>query len=168
MTRIGKVDFYCGAFLSYLVTNRVEPILLDATDKSKRIQFALRDQDYSVYLKYVGTGKSSEKQGKTFYKWDAVFTAAEKGVLMTEYQDKKQNNLLVIVCTTEDFKDTFFAVIPIEDALDCLGKDSINNHPRISIRRQKGSSNVSIYGTALSDKNAKIIKYDCDTYFGFK
>ena len=39
MSRINKIDYFCGAFLSYLISNNVEPTLFDAVDKSKIVNF---------------------------------------------------------------------------------------------------------------------------------
>ena len=39
MSRVNRIAFFCGAFLSYLITNKVEPTLFEATEKSKIVQF---------------------------------------------------------------------------------------------------------------------------------
>ena len=49
---VRKVDFYCGAFLSYLITNKVEPTLFEAGDKSKNLHFTIGQYDYNSILKY--------------------------------------------------------------------------------------------------------------------
>ena len=67
MSRINKIDFFSGAFLSYLISNGVkEPTLFEATEKSKIIKFSLRNKDYNVYLKYVSTSKQSIQKGKNY------------------------------------------------------------------------------------------------------
>ena len=50
MGRINKTDYFCGAFLSYLISNNVEPTLFDAVDKSKVVNFTQKNRDYNVYL----------------------------------------------------------------------------------------------------------------------
>lgn len=49
MAKINKVDFFCGAFLSYLVSNGVEPTLFEVTEKSKKIQFTAKSSDYNIF-----------------------------------------------------------------------------------------------------------------------
>ena len=167
MAKVNKIDFYCGAFLSYIISNGAEPTLFDASEKSKFIKFALRDKDYNVYLKYVGSSNETIKGGKTYYKWDILFTSAEKEILKNGFEETGKENIVVLVCANDNFKDTYFAIISLEDALKCLGDDNVNNQWRISIKRLKGSKYVDCYGTAISDTNAIRLKYDFDTYFDF-
>ena len=47
MKKINKIDFYCGAFLSFLVSNGVEPTLFEAGDKSRILEFLLKQTKYS-------------------------------------------------------------------------------------------------------------------------
>lgn len=167
MARINKVDFFCGAFLTYLITNGVEPTLFEATEKSKIVQFSLRDKDYNVYLKYVSTTKQSVQAGKVYTKWDVIFTKAEKSILDKSFNEQGKENLVILVCTNESLKDTYFAILPYENAMKCLGADDINKQPRISVKRKKGSKYVAYYGTAVSDENAFQTKYNFNEYFGF-
>lgn len=37
MREINKVDYFCGAFLSYLISNGVEPTLFEAGEKAKSL-----------------------------------------------------------------------------------------------------------------------------------
>ena len=82
-------------------------------------------------------------------------------------EGRQLKNIVVLVCANDNFKDTYFAIISLEDALKCLGDDNVNNQWRISIKRLKGSKYVDCYGTAISDTNAIRLKYDFDTYFDF-
>lgn len=167
MARVNKVDFYCGAFLSYLITNGVEPTLFDASDKSKIIKFSQKSVDYNVYLKYVSTSKSSTQGGKEYTRWDVMFTKNEMAILNNSFKEDNKTNLVVLVCANENFKDTYFAIIELKDALKCLGQDTINEQHRISVKRLKGSKYVNCYGTALADDKAIRIKNNYDSYFGF-
>lgn len=167
MSRVNRIDFFCGAFLSYLITNKVEPTLFEATEKSKIVQFSLRDKDYNVYLKYVSTSKQSTRAGKEYTKWDILFTELEKSILENSFKEQDKENLVVLVCANENLKDTYFAIIPFENAMKCLGSDNVNKQTRISIKRQKGSKYVTCYGTAVSDRKAFKLKYNFDEYFSF-
>ena len=86
--------------------------------------------------------------------------------MKSEFHEEDTENIMVIVCTTANFDYTEFAVVPISDALNCMGDDEINKRRRISIKRQKNGKNLRYYGTAISDITAKKLT-DCDTYFGF-
>lgn len=168
MARINKIDFFTGVFLSYLVSNKVkEPTLFDAVDKSKVIKFSLRDKDYNSYIKYVSKSKTSTQGGKMYSKWDVIFTEKEKDFLTYNFIEQDKNNVVILVCANENFKDTYFAVLDVEDAFKCLGNDEVNKQYRITVKRQKGSKYVDCYGTALSDKSAIQIKYNFDEVFGF-
>lgn len=165
MTKINKIDFYCGAFLSYIISNNAkEPTLFEETEKSsKRIKFALRNKEYNAYLKYVSTLKESTLKGKTYYKWDVSFTEAERDYLQSSFVEPDKENIVVLVCTNEDFKNTYFGFLDIKDALKCMA----NEQPRITIKRQKGSKYVSCYGSGVSDENALQLKNNFDEFFEF-
>ena len=165
MAKINKIDFYAGAFLSYIVSNNAkEPTLFEETERSsKRIKFALRDKDYNAYLKYVSTSKVSTIRGKTYTKWDIYFTESERDYLKTSFIEPDKENIVVLVCTNPDFKDTYFGILNISDALKCMR----NEKPRITIKRQKGSKYVSCYGSGLSDEKSIQLLNNFDEYFEF-
>ena len=168
MAKVNKMDFQCGAFLSYLISNGVkEPTLFEASEQSKIVKFTLRDKDYCAYLKYVSRSTKSVVAEKSYTRWDIPFTDKEKQFLRNSFEEMGKENIVVLVCTNESFKDTYFAIINLESALMCIGEDCINAQSRISIKRMKGSKYVSCYGTALSDENAIQLKYDFDEVFGF-
>lgn len=167
MGKINKVDFYCGAFLSYLITNKVEPTLFNTTEKSKVVQFLLRNTDYNVYVKYVSTSKISTKKGKQYTKWDINFQKNERDYLLNDFCIANKKNIVVLVCANQDFKDTYFAVLSYDDAVKCLGKDAINTQYRITVKHQKKSPNSYCYGTAIDEENAIRIMYNVDAFFGF-
>ena len=167
MARVNKVDFYCGAFLAYLITNGVEPTLFDAAENSKIIGFSQGTTDFNAYLKYVTTSKTSILRGKQYTRWDVVFSEAEKNYLYEAFAEEGKENIVVLVCANEDFKDTYFAVLSLEQAKECIGFDDVNKQVRISLRHLKGSKYVECYGTALVDTDAFKIKYNFDDYFGF-
>lgn len=170
VSRVNKIDFFCGAFLSYIISNGVkEPILFESSpsENSKVINFSLRTNDYNAYLKYVSTSKNSVQGGKSYTKWDIVFTEKEKNFIKNSFESFDKENIVILVCANESFRDTYFAVLNIKDAQKCLGNDEVNKQSRISVKRMKGSKYVSCYGTALSDEKAIQIKYNFDEFFGF-
>lgn len=164
MAKVNKVDFYCGAFLSYLISNKVEPTLFSATEKSKVVQFLLKKTDYNVYVKYVSTSKTLAIKGKQHTRWEVIFQKSERDYLVNEFCKPNHENIIVLVCANKDFKDTFFAVLTYEQAIQCLGNDAINNQFRITVKHLKKSPNAFCYGTALSDNNAIVIQYNVDSF----
>ena len=52
MREINKVDYFCGAFLSYLISNGVEPTLFEAGEKNK----AAVDADFAHDVKQNSIG----------------------------------------------------------------------------------------------------------------
>ena len=167
MAKVNKVDFYCGAFLSYLISNKVEPTLFNANEKSKVVQFLLKNTDYNVYVKYVSAGKLLNIKGKQHTRWEVIFQKNERDYLVNDFCKSNFKNIVVLVCANKDFKDTYFAILTYDQAIQCLGNDAINNQFRISVKHQKKSPNAYCYGTALSDNNAIAIPYNVDTFFGF-
>ena len=168
MARINKIDFFSGAFLSYLISNGVkEPTLFEASEKSKVIKFSLRDKDYNAYIKYVSTSSLTKINGKTYTKWNITFTQKDRDTLFNQLVEPDKCNVVVLVCANENFRDTYFAIIDYNDAVKCIGSDEVNKQHRITIKRQKGSKYVDCYGTAVSADNAIQLKYNFDEFFGF-
>lgn len=168
MSKINKIDFYCGAFFSYLITNKIEPTLFDANDISKEIGFLLRDKEFKVYLKYVNAEKQIRLNGKEHDRWDIIFTKKENEYLHNSFFIQGKENIIVLVCANSKLRNTFFALLSYNDAIKCLGNDMVNQQYRISIRRQKGSPYAFCWGTALSDVNAIKIINNIDEFFDFK
>ena len=168
MARVNKIDFFCGAFLSYIISNGVkEPTLFEASEKSKVINFSLRNKDYNAYLKYVSKPRLSRQSGKNYTQWDVTFTDKEKAFIENSFEASDKENIVVLVCAYENFRDTYFAILNLEEARKCIGNDEVNEQARISVRRMYGGRYVSCYGTALSRENAIQIKYNFDDAFGF-
>lgn len=167
MGRINKVDFFCGAFLSYLITNGIEPTLFDAGDKSKVVKFTLRNTDYNAYVKYVSTSSKGKISGKEHTLWSINFSDAENDFINTRFEDCCRENIVVLVCGNENLRDTCLAVLSLNEAKTCLGEDNKNTQRRISVKHSKGGRYLSCYGTALPDTRAIKLKYNYDEYFGF-
>lgn len=158
---IRKVDYYVGALLSYLIKKRITPAIFDSSDESKIIVFETNDDKYNLFVKY--SGKPAKEQ-ESYSRWAINFSISEMNIINT-YKKEDYKNLVVLVCSTENLTKTEIVVIDLKDALKCLGNDLINTNKRISIRKDKGSRYLKCYGTALTDKDAKLIKRNIDNYF---
>lgn len=169
MARINKIDFFCGAFLSYIISNGVkEPTLFEASENSKRIEFSVKSKNYNIYIKYAGKSRKSKVAGKISTNWNVVFTPKENEFLKENF--KKQNgyeNLVVLVCANDDFKGSCFAVLKLAEVLNCIGTDKKNEERRISVKHIKGSPYLNCYGTGITDIDAIKVKYNCDEIFEF-
>ncbi len=164
MGEIKRVDYFCGAFLSYLVSNKIAPTLFEAGESSKIVRFLTGKKDYKIYLKYSTKKKVTRKANKNYSSWEIIFTEKEFTILKSFHEDNRVL-FVVCVCTNEKLSKTDFAVISYEDALKCLGHDDINKQKRLTITHQKASSKMYCYGTALSDENAIEIPHDYNKCF---
>lgn len=169
MREINKVDYFCGAFLSYLISNGVEPTLFEAGEKSKVVEFTIRDSIYKIFFKYSTKKKAVTKHGKAYDTWNVVFAAKEL-TLLEKFGDGSKKVAVVCICTDEKLKDTDVAVISYEDACKCLGlmQDEINKQRVIAIRHLKGSSKLLCHGTGLSQDNAVEILHNFEKFFGLE
>ena len=170
MATINKVDFFCGAFLSYIVCNGVkEPTLFEAQEKSKIVKFALKNKDFNVYIKYTTSGTDKIKKDVRYTNWSISFSNKERDFLMDSFSETGKENLVVLVCTNPEMNDNYFAVLKPEAVLKCLGDDAVNTSRNITLKkkRTRGTSYVSCHGTALDESNAISIEYNIDNVFGF-
>lgn len=158
---IRKIDYYVGAVLSYLIKKRITPAIFDSSDCSKIITFETNEGKYNLFVKY--SGKPASQQEK-YSRWDVTFTKLELEIVNT-YAKDGFNNFVVLVCSSESLTQTEIAVIEVKNALRCLGNDNINKQKRISIINDKGARKLKCYGTAITDKNAILIKRNIDNYF---
>ena len=162
MINTGRKDHLRGAFLEYLISNRVEPTLFEAGANSKITQFTIKDKDYKAFVKYCASPRKSQK-GVT---WNTEFTKKEVE-LLKQLHEKDRENIIVIVCTDHKFQNTLFAVLPEKVATQCLGKDRMNQSRRVSIYHEKNSRHFNVYGTAVDKTNSYRVRRNCDKYFGF-
>jgi len=159
---VKKIDYYCGAFLSYLISNSITPALFEAAERSKIVKFSTDLGDYKAYIKYSTIPKLSER--KNTRKWDVVFTRKEMEILK-EFPEQNRIHFFIMVCTDSDMKETEIAVLDFESGMECLGDDSVNKERRISVVHKKGSHYMKCYGTAKSENQGIQIYKDFNKYF---
>lgn len=167
MRKINKIDYFCGAFLSYLVSNGVEPTLFEAGDKSKILEFLIKDVTYKAFLKYSTKKNAVIKQGKNQDRWDIVFSPNESK-LMETFNEANKKVIIVCICTDDELNDADIAVLSYAEACRCMGigMDKKNEQRRISICHFKGSSKLKCYGTALDFQEAITIPHNFEKIFG--
>ena len=166
MRKINKVDYFCGAFLSYLISNKVEPTLFEAGEKSKIVEFTIRNHTYKVFLKYSTKKSEVTKQKKVFERWNITFVPTELERLK-QFNEESKVVYIVCICTDDKLRDPDIAVLSYEDAIKCLGlfQDEKNKQRRITVLHQKSSSKLLCYGTAVSDENAIPVPHDFEQRF---
>ncbi len=73
--RVAKEDFYCGAFLSLLLNNGIDPALFDKVDDSSRkiYDFDTNKGSFRVYVKTT-EAPSSENSYRSSAIWNFPFT----------------------------------------------------------------------------------------------
>ena len=158
-----KVDSYCGAFVTYLISNNAEPVLFDAGKSSKIIRFSIGEKDYKAFLKY----SASPRKTKTITHWDIEFTEKDMNFLNV-FAEKERENIVVIVCVAPDSNEKTFSVFSLSIAMACLGTDSVNKKRRISVEHKTKCRKLQVYGTAIDQKRPYCVARCCDQYFGFK
>jgi hypothetical protein len=159
---INKIDYFCGAFLSFLITNGITPALIETGEKSKIVKFGTDLDDYKVYIKYSTTCKTNDK--KNIRKWDITFTNKEMDILQ-EFLEQKRKHFFVLVCADSRMRETEIAVLDLHDGLKCLGNDPVNKKRRISVIHKKGSPYIKCYGTARDEEEGVRIYKDYQRYF---
>ena len=159
---VKKIDYFCGAFLSYLISNGISPALFEAGEKSKIVKFSTNLGDYKVYIKYSTICKFSNR--KSTRKWDVLFTKKEMDILK-DFLEQNRKHYFVLVCTDTNMKENEVAVLDYDGGLMCLGNDSVNRERRISVVHKKGSPYMNCYGTARSENQGIQIYKDFNRYF---
>jgi len=159
---VKKIDYFCGAFLSYLISNGISPALFEAGEKSKIVKFSTNLGDYKVYIKYSTICKLSDR--KNARKWDIPFTQKEMDILK-DFPERNRKHFFVFVCTDPNMKENEVAVLDYDSGLLCLGNDPVNKERRISVVHKKGSPYMNCYGTARSENQGIQIYKDFNRYF---
>ncbi|MDE5604867.1 MAG: hypothetical protein K2I73_04705, partial [Eubacterium sp.] len=159
---IGKIDYYVGALLSYLIKKKITPAIFDNSDHYKIVTFETNERKFNLFVKYSAKPVS---QNKTSNRWDITFTTSEYEILKNSYPKGEYENLVVLVCSTEKFSQTEIAVLKLKQVFKCLGNDNVNQNRKISVKSEKGSKYLRCYGTAVSSDNSLQITRNVDKQF---
>lgn len=151
---ITREDFYCGAFLSFLLNNGIIPALFEERiDISRKIyDFTTNKGDFRVYVKCT-ENPSSESEGKGSSIWNFPFTESQ----IDEIKNIEINNRIlyfVFVCGRSSLNKSRIAVIPKDIIFKCIDVNRENKYKsqNVKIRLIKGHWDFDVYGTARSDK----------------
>lgn len=167
MYTINKLDYFVGAFVSYVVSKEVAPALFDGTDDSKIVAFATNSDEYTVYLKYSTAVKTTFPKGKITRKWNIFFTNKDMDILVKN-RNNANTTYVVLICAEPNLRQTEICVIDIKKALLCLGEDAVNKQKRITVTHSKGSPNLQYYGSMKDKQDSISVIKNFDTYFNFE
>lgn len=151
---ITREDFYCGAFLSFLLNNGVVPALFEERiDINRKIyDFTTNKGDFRVYVKF-SEKPSSESEKKCSSIWNFPFTDSQIDEIK-ELNLGQRNLYFVFVCGRSSLNKSRIAVIPQDIIFQCIDinrKDKYKGQS-VKIRLVKNSWDFDIYGTARADK----------------
>lgn len=154
IVNITKEDFYCGAFLSFLLNNGIVPALFDKrNDRNRKIyDFSTDKGDYRVYVKY-SESPSSENTWKDSAIWNFPLTDSQIDEIKNiDVEDREL--YFVFVCGNIKLNKSRIAVIKKDDIFNCidLSRDDKYKLQNIKIRLVKGHRDFDVYGTNRSDK----------------
>lgn len=155
---ITREDFYCGAFLSFLLNNGITPALFEErVDINRKIyDFKINKGDFRVYVK-CSENPSSESDLKSSSIWNFPFTEGQIDEI--KYIESVNRKLyFVFVCGRSSLNKSRIAVIPEDIISQCIDVNRTDKYKSqsVKIRIIKGHREFDVYGTARSDKlNAK-------------
>lgn len=150
-----KEDFYCGAFLSYLLNNGIVPALFEErADINRKIyDFTTDKGDFRVYVK-CSENPVSESETKGSSLWNFPFTPSQIDEIKTINSDKRKL-YFVFVCGRLSLNKSKIAVIPQDIIFQCIDVNRENKYKSqdIKIKLIKGHWDFDVYGTARDDKS---------------
>lgn len=167
MKQINKIDYMVGAFLSYLTSRNIAPVLIEATDNAKIVKFSTNNNDYKVYFKYSISSKTPTVKGREYTKWNITYTPDDLKRIKESKQNEHEVFLLMVLCGNEDLTDTELLILDYEGLEKCIGTDTINCNKRLSVNRMKKSPYITCYGTGLSDQNSIKVYRNFEKYIKF-
>lgn len=161
---IKKLDYYVGAFVSFLLTHNITPALFEGSNDSKVVTFDTDNGAYNLYVKYCGKPKELKQKNKQYRKWSILFAEKELNSFLA-YPQSEKKNLLVVICTDAEFKSTKVVVLTFEQALQCLGEDAINKTRNIHIKLAENAHKFECHGTGLNDKTPILVTTKYTSFF---
>lgn len=173
MHRINKIDYFIGVFLTTILnSSNGVPALFDASDNSKRVEFATDIGEYNVYIKYSTmlrkVKKNIDGKLKTKASCNVSFSDNDYDFLKTNFSDVDKQNLVCLVCTNDKLNETYMAVIPYEDAMKCLRGKTKSGSRRITISRTGAEYDFYCYGVDFNDSEHIKVPVDCTRFLGLK
>lgn len=158
VSKVNKLDFFVGAFLSSIINSSVGvPALFDETENSKRVEFETNKGHYNVYIKYTTSGRRSTRvvdgQKKKNIRYNIGFSENEYLSLMNKFYKKDVENLICLVCANKKLNDNALIILDYRDAMRCLEKSTPGGSRRITATRLGAEYDYSCYGVGFKEKD---------------
>ncbi len=152
-----KEDFYCGAFLSYLLNNKIVPTLFDDNNNLNRkiYDFTTYKGDYRAYIKSSEKPSSPANEHKQYNIWTFPFTENQIEDIKSLKNNINNRELnFIFVCGQPKLSQSKIAVINTEILFKCIDVNRKDKYKQqnIKIKLRKGSWNFGVYGTNWDDK----------------
>ncbi len=151
---ITREDFYCGAFLSFLLNNEIVPALFEERiDINRKIyDFTTDKGDFRVYVKFT-ENPSSESESKGSSIWNFPFTESQIDEIKS-LEIYNRNLYFVFVCGRSSLNKSKIAVIHKDIIFKCIdvNREDKYKSQSVKVRLIKGHWNFDVYGTAIADK----------------
>lgn len=173
---VTRGDFYCGAFLSFLLNNGIVPALFEERiDANRKIyDFTTNKGNFRVYVKYTES-PSSKSEGKGSSIWNFPFTESQIDEIKNIVTDDR-SLYFVFVCGSSSLNKSRIAVISQDIIYKCIDVNRENKYKSqsVKIRLIKNHRDFDVYGTARSDKfenkdnTIKVRVKNIDELFGNK
>ena len=153
--KLTKEDFYSGAFLSFLLNNKIVPALFeDRSDMNRKVyDFTTDKGDFRVYVK-SSEKPSSENDYNNSSIWNFPFTEGQIDDIKSLQCNTKQF-YFVFVCARPELNKSRLAVVPESTVFQCIDvnrKDKYKSQS-VKVKLAKGGWNFNLYGTARADKD---------------
>lgn len=152
MRRIGKMDYYAGAFITSLLNSaKGTPALFDETNDSRRLQITTDLGEFNIYIKYAGTSRISQVKGRKKTSWGVNFSEIDINKLENEFVQDQYINYVALVLSNRTMSDTRIAVISYNDIMERLAKITPGGNRRINVVRYGNDHTFICYGATESE-----------------
>jgi hypothetical protein len=168
MDQINKIDYFVGVFLAKIIgSTHIVPLLFDASNESKRIQFENNSKEFNLYVKYstkrqkTEGSKNKNRKGKTY--WKINFTQLEYDKFIQSY-DEHRANYLVIICTNPKLDQTWIAIVDFEKAKHCLRNITPTGMRTITVTRFGNGQEFTLTGVGFHKDELETCLFDYTQY----
>jgi len=169
LKEINKIDFMVGAFLAFLTSRKIAPVLVEATEHAKIVKFMTNNNNYNVYFKYSASPRKSTVQDKEFTTWNISYTPDDLTRIRNTVRNCKENDvfLAMVLCTIDKLTNTNLVALSYEELEKCIGNDTINENKNLVVRNMKSSPYIYCHGTALNAQEALKVYKDIEKIIEF-
>ncbi|WP_340673624.1 hypothetical protein [Brevibacillus agri] len=148
MGALRKADFYYGSLLSCFVNRGLAPAIIEPGESRRIYKLATNDGDFRIYAKYVSASLPRQKNDVRL--WQFIFSPEEVEYIR-EYKEIKTTLYFALICGQERMQDSEIAILSLDQVKDCLDVHYGRESYRITIKREKGTHGLKVWGTGRAD-----------------